>query len=185
MTQFQVLEPNCKVVGQAIQIFLKGFPSGVESMGTTILEHHGINNPDPEEEYPLDLFLGAMQEVHDKFGSPLLRMIGEQVASTAILPPDLDSLEQCLASVDIAYHMNHIGEDIGYYQFIDEGVSNGLRKAVMKCGNPYGCHFDYGLIEGFAKRFKPAGCDDVIVTHDDSKPCRREGGASCTYVLTW
>ena len=185
MTEFQVLEPNSKVYGQAIQIFSKGFPMEVEPIGTAILEQHGIQHPESTKEYPMEQFLDAMKEVHDRFGSPLLRMIGEQVASTAILPPDLDSLEKCLASVDIAYHMNHSGENIGYYQYVDEGIHKGMRKAKMECGNPYGCHFDYGLIEGFAKRFKPHGCKEVIVQHDDSKPCRKTGGDSCTYILTW
>ena len=44
--------------------------------------------------------------------------------------------------------------------------------------------FDTGLIKSIAKRFSPAG-HSAAVAHDETLPCRRKGGACCTYTVTW
>ncbi len=55
----------------------------------------------------------------------------------------------------------------------------------MVSTNHYCCAFDRGVPEGFANRFRPDGITDVVVRHDDSQPCRKDGADSCTYILTW
>jgi hypothetical protein len=55
------------------------------------------------------------------------------------------------------------------------------RKITCVCDNPYPCDFDRGLITGFAQRFER----QARINHDDRAPCRKTGGDSCTYVVTW
>ena len=105
-----------------------------------------------------------MKEIQDKFSSELLFRIGEKIATNAILPPGINSLETCLASINTAYHMNHRRGEIGSYEYSYLGGGSGLKRAKMICPNPYPCAFDRGVIHGFAQRFKPAGAVDVIVT---------------------
>jgi len=185
MAEFISFDPTVQVVGEVIAAFVGGFPSEVQREGFAILKRHAIENPRPGDYYPLQSLLDAMKEVSEKMGSQMLNRIGDQIATNAMLPPGLSSLESCLAAIDVAYHMNHKGGDIGRYVYADEGTEHGLRKAKMVCPNPYPCAFDRGVIEGFARRFRPAGCLDCIVRHDDSQPCRREGADSCTYVIVW
>ena len=186
MTEFKAIDPGTRVIGQAIQPFVAAFPAELADVGSKILEKHGIHNVNPEDYYPQQAFLNAMKEIHDTFGPQMLFRIGEQVATHAILPPGIDSLEAALSSIDVAYKMNHGGSDnIGTYSYTYLGVSRGISKAKMVCENPYPSSFDRGLIEGFAKRFKPEGCEDIIVKLDDTQPTRLTGGESCTYLISW
>jgi len=185
MTEFKSMQPGVEVVGQVIGAFLDSFPPEVKPVGLEILEKHGIKDLAPGTYYPLQSFLDAMKAISDRFGSEMLGRIGERIATNAVLPPGLDSLEACLGSIDTAYHMNHRGGEIGRYLYSFEGTEKGLSRAKMVCPNPYPCTFDRGVIEGFAKRFKPPNCIDVLVRHDETKPCRRQGADSCTYVITW
>ena len=42
------------------------------------------------------------------------------------------------------------------------------------------CAFDLGIITAMANKFGSRS----TVTHDDSRPCRKSGGESCTYVIS-
>ncbi|MFH0825778.1 MAG: hypothetical protein V2B18_23735 [Pseudomonadota bacterium] len=185
MAEFSVYERGVEVLGEVIAAFIAGFPEGTEKMGSAVLEKHGIRNPRPGEWYPLQSFLEAMKEIADLFGGYILTRIGERIAFNAVLPPGLNSLDQCLKSIDVAYHMNHRGGEIGHYRYSQEGVQGGLNRALMVCPNCYPCFFDLGVIEGFSRRFKPEGAVGVVVRHDDSRPCRRKGDNECTYIISW
>lgn len=185
MSEFKSFTLGVEVLGEVIVAFMKGFPVGTEQKGSRILEKNGIKDPIPGSWYPLQPFLDSMRELSDIFGPPLLARIGEQIATNAKLPPDLDSLEKCLASIDIAFHMNHRGGDIGHYQHSYEGIQGGLNRAKIVCHNPYPCAFDRGCLEGFAARFSPEGPHGVTVRHDESQSCRRQGQESCVFIISW
>ena len=80
-----------------------------------------------------------------------LLMIGRQIPKNAKWPPDVDTLEKGLASIDVAYHLNHRGGEIGSYRFEKTSANT----AKMVCRNPYPCDFDLGLIDAVAHKFKP------------------------------
>lgn len=185
MAEFKAYERGVEVLGEVLAAFIAGFPKGTEKMGLAILERHGIKDPRLGQWYPLQSFLDAMKEISNKFGGHLLSRIGEQIAINAVLPPGLDSLEKCLGSIDVAYHMNHRGGEIGHYNYTQEDSQGGLQRAKMVCPNCYPCVFDFGVIEGFSQRFKPAEAVGIVVRHDDSQPCRRKGDDSCTYIISW
>jgi hypothetical protein len=185
MSEFKSFDSNVEVIGEVIAAFQSAFPPELIEIGMMTLRKRGIVDPQPGNYYPLQLFLNAMKDISDQFGSSMLFRIGEQIATNAVLPPGMDSIESALSAIDVAYHMNHRGGEIGHYLYSDLGVHGGLRRAQMVCPNPYPCAFDRGVIEGFAARFKPEGTVDVIVNHDDSQPCRKEGSRTCTYAITW
>jgi hypothetical protein len=105
----------------------------------------------------------------------------------------LDSIKPALASIDVAYHLNHrIGgrvlydaasgatrDGIGHYAFRDEGP----RAALVVCDNPYPCAFDRGIVQAVAERFCAAG-DRVAVEHL-LPGCRRTGDGACRYRVSW
>ena len=186
MAEFKSFSPAVEVTGEVLMAFLAGFPQEFRSSGLRILEKHGVAEPRTKEYYSLQNLLDAMKEISDTFSAQMLSRIGEQIALHAVLPPGIDDLQKCLESIDIAYHMNHRGGEIGSYDYKLLEPEGGLGKATMTtCPNPYPCAFDWGVIEGFAKRFKSSGSYDVVVRHDDSQPCRRKGNESCAYVITW
>ena len=109
----------------------------------------------------------------------------------AFRPPEIDNIEAALASIDVAYHMNHriqgevlfdpatgiMKEGIGHYRY----QPGGDRGGVMVCETPYPSEFDRGIITGTARRWRPT----VEVTLDESKPTRKRGADSCTYLVKW
>jgi len=44
--------------------------------------------------------------------------IGKAIPESAIFPPEIQGLEMGLSAIDIAYHMNHRGGEIGHYNLI-------------------------------------------------------------------
>lgn len=110
----------------------------------------------------------------------------------AVFPPTVTDIHSALRCVDIAYHMNHsvhgeamfspstgeVREGIGHY-----GYARAPEKKLITIDSttPYPCAFDQGIIIAMAQRFQPT----ATLTHDTSKPCRKRGGASRAYHVTW
>lgn len=185
MSELISFSPAAQIRGEEVAAFIAGFPQEVQSIGVRALENHGLSAPKAGDFYPLQKFLDAMKEISDKFSAQMLFRIGEQIARHAAPPPGIDNLPQALSAVDAAYHIHHRGGEIGGYQFKHIGTQDGLEKASMICADLNPCAFDLRVIEGFAKRFKPAGSSDIVARHGDTQPCRQKGMESCTYIISW
>ena len=59
--------------------------------------------------------------------------IGMKIPETAVFPPGIDSIESGLNSIDVAYHMNYRGGEIGVYQ----ATTVSERQIDVLCRNPY------------------------------------------------
>lgn len=179
MPQFKAIVPWVEVKGAAVLSFLEGM-GGFRNRALLILERHGIPDPKEDKWYPQQAWLDAFKEISEHIGQATLEAIGKKIPDTAVWPPEVKSLEDSLASIDIAYHLNHRGGEIGHYRFEKTGGTS----ARIVCDNPYPCSFDLGIIKATATKFA-SGKVIPTVKHDDSHPCRRKGGNSCTYNITW
>lgn len=145
------------VNGQTVLSVVNGM--GVfKSSGSRILDKHGLPNPVPTGWYPQQAWLDAFKEIAQSIGAKTLHQIGLSIPRNAKFPPGLDSLEKALSSIDVAYHLNHRGGEIGHYQYTKSGPT----QAVIVCRNPYPCEFDRGAHRGHgeqiqARRDLPAG----------------------------
>jgi len=179
MPEFVALSPNVEVIGQTVLAVVDGM-GAFRNLALEILKRHGVDNPKPDGWYRQQPWLDAFKEIYERVGKTTLNLIGQKIPENAQFPPQIDSIDKALASIDIAYHMNHRGGEIGHYGFTKLGPN----RAKLVCANPYPCDFDLGLIQSMARRFQPAG-RAPSVAHDETQPCRRKGGASCTYVVSW
>ena len=179
MAQFYALAPGVEVNGAAVLSVVRGMVA-FEDMALGILAAHGIVAPKEGEWYPQQAWLDAFREIAERIGGSTLKTIGRSIPNTALWPPDVDTIEKALASIDVAYHLNHRGGEIGHYVLVETAP----RSAKMVCGNPYPCQFDLGIIEATAKKFAPRGVSP-LVRHDDTQECRNTGGESCTYNISW
>ena len=179
MAQFTAFDPKVEVNGTGIIGFIE-FAGTFKKMILNILAKHGIVNPTGKDWYLQQAWLDAYREIYEQVGVKTLKQIGKQLPEKALWPPAIDTVEKALASLDMAYHMNHRGGEIGFYRFEKTGEHSG--KVV--CHNPYPCPFDEGLIETAAKKFALPGAR-VHVKHDESQPCRLKGGETCTYLISW
>lgn len=179
MAQFKAFAPGVKVNGETVYAIVDGLGL-FKAKALEILADKGIENPQPGQWYSQQAWLDAFKVISETIGANTLYNIGLKIPANAQFPPDIDNIEKALSAIDMAYHMNHRGGEIGTYGF----EKTGPKSVKMVCKNPYPCDFDRGIIEAMAKRFKPAG-SVVVVKHDDSAPCRKKGQEACTYLVTW
>ncbi len=186
MAEFSSYEPEkVEVLGEVIESFILAFPEKVRDFGLAALEKHGICDIDPNAYYKAQPFLLALRDIAQDVGRNWMTRIGERIALRVELPPQWGTLRAALEGLDKAYHSKYRGGEIGNWTYLHEGVSGGLTRGTMISRNHYCCAFDRGVLEGFAKRFRPDGVTDVLVRHDDSQPCRKNGADSCTYIVSW
>src|SRR5687767_3064658 len=72
-----------------------------------VLAENGIAPLRPDQWDPLPNVLIAFKLIFEKIGPSTVRAIGRKVPETARFPPDIDSLEKGLRSIDLAYQMAH------------------------------------------------------------------------------
>lgn len=180
MAQFKAFAPGVEVNGETVLSVVAGL-GAFQSMALKILEDNGIADPQPGQWYPQQAWLNAFEVIAQKLGANTLFNIGKQIPENAQFPPELKGIENALGALDMAYHMNHRGGEIGHYRF----RSTGPRSGEMLCENPYPCDFDRGIIEAMARRFQPADSSGVRVRLDPSRPTRKAGADSCTYLVDW
>jgi hypothetical protein len=186
MAEFTSYDPeNVEALGEVIESFVLAFPEQIRPHGVEALERQGIREIKPDQYYPAQAFLNAMKEIAEKAGRNMMTRVGERIALRVDMPEGFDTLKTALEGLDTAYHSKYIGGEIGHWKYTHEGNSQSLTRGVMVSTNHYCCAFDRGVLEGFAKRFRPGNVTDALVRHDDSSPCRKNGGDSCTYIITW
>ncbi len=193
MAQFTALSHDVEVNGQTVLSIVAGMDTFRE-IALEILESKGISCPKENDWYLQQSWLDAFKEIAENVGEYTLMEIGRQIPENADWPPQVNSIETALSSIDIAYHMNHrikgsimfdpqngsMLEGIGHYAFSQDSE----RRITMICDNPYPSDFDKGIIESAANKFKTKG-DRIRVATDSASPSRKKGADSCTYIVTW
>lgn len=145
-----------------------------------ILANHGIEKPEPGQWHPQQSWLNAFSEIAEKISEAALTAIGMKIPDNALWPPGHVSIHEGLASIDVAYHMNHRGGEIGHYHY----ASDGEREGIFTCDNPYPCPFDQGIIRAMAGRHLPADLRGIILEHAAGE-CRSNGDDRCIYRISW
>ncbi len=160
-------------------------------LGRKILSNARIYTVEREGWYPIEPYLEIYTALGERFGEATLFSIGKKVPEGVVWPPHIKTIEDGLASIDIAYHLNHrlggelmcnlatgeLKEGIGHYRLV--GIEG--RRATMVCDTPYLSDFDRGIITTLARMFRPV----AEVKLDESKPSRKQGAESCTYIVSW
>jgi hypothetical protein len=179
MTIFKAYEKATEVSGEAVVSLIQG--TGVWAPSAKkMMSENGITDPKPGQWYSQQAYLNGFKTVAQKTGPAVLRNIGRSIPERAKWPPDVNSIEAGLRSVNVANHMNHRNGKSGEYNF----TKINPRSALMVCDTPYPDNFDFGLIETVAKKFSKAG-DNVMVRIDETKPQRDKGAESTTYIVEW
>ena len=196
--QFRAFDTGIEVYGANVGGFVdafKLFPSVI----LKCLAKHGIGTMsgknveiDRTRWYPQEGWLAAWEEIATSIGPRACYQIGRQVPKHAVFPPSVTDISSAIASLDVAYHMNHRKNGRPMFDLATgqktKGIGNygfepvrGERRIKSVCENPYPCDFDRGLLAEVGSRFEP----QVRVTHDDGAPCRSKGANSCTYMVSW
>jgi hypothetical protein len=197
--QFKPFEPGIEVYGSSLEAIVEAFKL-FPSIALKRMASHGIGTITPKGDvkidteawYPQADWLAVFEGFATTVGTRALFQIGQHVPKHAVFPPTVNDIHSGIASLDIAYHMNHrkggkvmfdptTGQKtkgIGQYGYHAE---KGERRITSVCENPYPCDFDRGILSALAARFERAS----RVSHDDRLPCRKTGANSCTYQIVW
>lgn len=166
--------------GRSVRNILAGMAL-IRERAERMLAQKGITDLQDDRWYPLQSVLDTLYAIQAEIGTNTLRAIGRKVPDNSAFPPEIQTLEQALGSLDAAYKMNHRGPGyIGGYRY----TSTGPQSCRMVVDTPFPCAFDMGLLEALGERFRPKDSLWVRVGHDP-KTCRERGDASCAYTLSW
>jgi hypothetical protein len=176
---FKAASANAEVLGRNIRSYITGM-GAFEMIGRSIMAKYGIEeNPSPDNWYNHQQFLDAIKEILSRTGLHTVHIIGMRIAEKVTLPPEVDNIEKGLHFVGMAYRQVHRNDPVS-----DKIVTKlEDRKFQVVINTPYPCEFDTGYLRGLSKRFLKETA--VQVSHDESKPCRKNGAESCTYLITW
>ena len=191
---FKALNPDIEVNGESVLSVINGM--GLAKVaGYSILSDNGIVDPKPGQWYKQQSWLNAFKEISEKIGDATLQAIGKSIPESAKFPPEIESIEKALFSIDIAYHMNHrlngkvlfdsatgiMSEGIGHYKA--EKKSETL--ITITCDNPYPDAFDLGIIDTMAKKF-PGGAAHFIKVHQLTETgSRTKGNEASVFEISW
>ena len=196
--QYKAFEEGIEVNGQTVYSFVHGMGSS-KSLGEKYMSEAGIGvikngmwlfNFDGW--YPQQAWLNGFAAIAKEVGGGILYKIGYAIPSNAEFPPWITDIHSAVKAIDVAYHMNHrknhrilydassgiLHEGIGHYGY--EQVP-GKNIIISVSHNPYPCEFDRGIITAMVQQHNV----QAVVVHDDSKPCRKNGAETCTYLVSW
>ncbi len=187
MGEFVLYNQGVEVSGNILLAFMSAFPDDMKKWGEEILAKNRLENPEPSTWYPLQYYLNALKDTSDILGSNMLRNVGSRIPFAAITSEKVDALpwEALLETMDIGYKRNLRGAEVGEITYENLGKQAGLNRARLTYAIVSPCAYDQGILEGVGRRWKPAEIMDIVVRHDDSRPCRKKGGKSCDYIVSW
>lgn len=197
MTAFNLA--GIEVRGQDILSFMDAMGNFVSS-GSRLLQELKIGTLMPSgnyqivpvQWYPMEDKLRILDELGSRVGPATLRRVGEMVPRNAQMPAWITDIHSAFAALDAAYHMNHrkdgrlmfdeqtgqITDGIGHYGYRKVPGENLI---ISVCDTPHPSHCDEGLLFAIARRFEPR----ATVRLAPDQPTRRDGGASCTFLVSW
>jgi len=182
MPQFVSYNSNIEVNGYTIQSFIKGVTPLFRQKIISILADNDINNLEKDNWYNQQNWLDAFKQIYETIGEHTLFSIGKSIPDSAIFPDYIKNLKDALASIDIAYHENHRGGEIGYYRLIK--YNSKKREAIMECKNPYPDAFNQGIITSIVRKFKPTNSLGHEVKQGD-KASENIDPELSTYLIRW
>jgi hypothetical protein len=198
MMNYDALKPY-QVLGSNIQNILDAFGAFALLAGKIMLQENlgteasdGTILFDQNKWYPLEGNLRAIARIQNEFGNVVIRQMTAALLRNAKFPPSVVNIESGLASLDIAYHMNHARNGVAMFSpdtgKMTEGIGHytskpveGKKQILCESNTPYPCAFDHGLFLAMAHRFQHT----ATLTHLNPAQCRSSGAASCSYSIAW
>jgi hypothetical protein len=183
MAEYKAASPRMEIIGGMIVSVWAAFPDSFQKLLKGVLQKHGVADINPQEWYLLQPTLDALKEIEGKYGHSIMSQVGEQAASRAPFPPGVESFKDCIAGLNVAIKNMHRGGSPGGYA-VEEEPGEGYIRYRVTASTPFPCSLTRGYLEALARRFAPSDATDIITTHDETLPCRRNGADTCTYVIS-
>jgi len=183
MAEYIPFDEKVEVNGQTVLSVVNGINEIFATSMKQILSTNGINSPKPGEWYSQKNWLLAFKEIGNTIGNHTLFAIGKSIPENADFPKEIDDIKSALESINIAYHQNHRGGEIGYYKLVE--FDEKRKEAKMECKTPYPCSFDRGIISSMVRQFAPINSVNQEVELDEEKNNKNTGADSSWYNISW
>lgn len=183
MAEYEAFDPAVEVHGQTIRTViddaLARFSAEYQQLARDALAENGVVDLSPDEWYPQQAWLNAFEILAEETEPHILDRLGEQIPDVADWPSEPATVEEQLAAINESYQLNHRGGDIGAYQF--ELIDDQTGQVTSR--TPYPCPYDRGLIRAVARKNAPV--ESFVFIEERGDECRRTGGDTCTYTVSW
>lgn len=108
--------PEAEVTGEAMSAFLDNLEADTLR---PILEKHGLTEIETDKWYPHQIWMDVLKDVNDNAkggASSIFVAFGRKVVETAVMPPEIQTIEDVLNSLHAIHHANlrNIPDDEGY-----------------------------------------------------------------------
>lgn len=160
---FVAATPQAEVIGQTVQAFTSHLEADVIM---PLLPKHGLHRVDPQGWYPHQNWMDILREVWQTPGGEMaLVALGKQIARTADMPPEIESIPGALHLLHTIHHVNlrHVPVEEGYVI-----KPMGEQHCLVYHNTPDPVDIIYGLIWGLVARFRQA--DEQFVVRQIANP---------------
>src|SRR5687768_3745672 len=113
--EFTVKDPAALVRAANVNATIEAFKT-MPSAGHWLVAKHGIDAEElqPDAWLPVQKWLNALKDLHDRCGGEMLRQVGRAIISNAHFPPHFKTVESVLMALNDIYYVNHKGA-VGAY----------------------------------------------------------------------
>jgi len=174
-------QPNAQISGVRVISTIEALGVFKEA-GYKILAENGIANPQPEQWYSQQDFINFFEALSAKVGPATLFMMGKNLGTTAKLPPQMDTFEKVLLSMDQFYKLHHRNVPANEGWRVEKTGATSLK---LTSTGPYPDDMLRGVIAGYAEKLKPAKGVIINIKIDPTQPRRDTGGDSVTILVNW
>lgn len=174
---------SAKTWGPSLGEWVESLPEAIRPKAELLLRETGLEPGLREGWHPLEPILEWLDRLLAEFGEEPVRLLGRRYLQQTRLPPRLESFERALQTLEITFHLNHRGGDVGVCLFRFRGP----RQGELSIQSPYPCPFVVGLLEALGERFLPEGTPPLRIQRRDLPPQvgLEEGPPMLAFHLAW
>jgi hypothetical protein len=143
---------QAEVTGHTLQAYSSSVDADVI---LPLLPKHGLNRVHPEKWYPQQSWMNILRDMYAvPGGKTALVAIGKQIARTAALPPDVDSIPKALQGLNTIHH-HHLRNAPSEEGYTIQQEAERHYRVYHNTPNPLDTI--YGLLCGLVERFRQPG----------------------------
>ena len=155
----------------------------IDAMGEEIhpiLNELNLQDIDADTWYPQQQYLDVYNAIYKKRINLMhnLVAIGMKTVDNAAFPPQIETLQDALMSMDAYYHLNNRDKAGKWDVQIDD------TSARCTSTTPFPPDFEYGILYALVRRFVPKD-HTFKVKYEGDAPEYAGADHPCTYLVTW
>lgn len=174
------MSSDAEVAGKYITALLddaKTVSPMFERKAREYLEENNIENPNPDDWYPMDSFVEVLQRLDDDVGSVTVKKAGREMAKNGTYPDDVDTVDAGLIALSDSHqlaHRNATKAEYGSYE-VAQTSPNTIR---VSCPTqyPYPASLARGVVNGVTEIYNPLASVTEIEEQSTEK---------CAFEIRW